>query len=207
MQFHEFDSYDDYLEAQKALTRRKIGKGRLYLCTTTDALDVVVAHHINNERLPLTHAICHGVRAGHELRYFKEKFGRGEWLGTEIVEELCDGKEVVWADFSEFRSEWVRKFDFIYSNSLDHSNDPLFTLKMWMHQLSEDGRMYVEWTGWHDMLGRKGNKADCFAGTEDDYRYLMRQVGEIEAVLLSQDVGGKRPQLRKIFVVKHKSGT
>ena len=123
----------------------------------------------------------------------------GEWIGTEITKELCDGQKIIHADFSVPQSAWIGKFDMIYTNSLDHARYPWKTIKVWVSSLSETGRLYVEWTRWHSWLGKKDTSsiADCFAATDWEYLGLFQQAAKVEDVITIQEVKFDR----RIFVV------
>ena len=121
--------------------------------------------------------ICHGVRTGNEVYLCQDVIG-GSWVGTEIVEELCDGDTVIYHDFSIPKDNWLGAFDIVYSNSFDHSRDYYKTIKTWLDQLTNKGRIYVEWTPWHERLGKRGNLADCFAATLEEVLEIFNSVGE-----------------------------
>ena len=52
---------------------------------------------------------------------------------------------VVW-DYHDQIPKWVKRFDFVYSNSLGQALYPGKALKTWAHQLNENGRIYIERT-------------------------------------------------------------
>ena len=195
--FHTFSSYDEYVKAQKHLTMRKVGAGRTRCFVARDEVHSISEYHKKIGKVE--NGMCHGVRLGKELDMFEEEFGEGKWVGTEIVAELCDGVRIFNADFSHIRDEWVGTFDVIFSNSLDHSHTPFKTVKAWVACLSPTGRLYVEWTPWHNKLGGFGACADCYAANEEEYFELFRSVGKIEAVLVVNAEGENF--YRKIYVV------
>ena len=196
MKQYQFDAYDDYLEAQKTVTRRKVANpnGR---CFTSPLMMDLIAENQSSIAL-VQHGCCHGVRRGEELQMLEDRLG-GHWVGTEVLEELCDGKRVLHHDFTSPKPEWVGLFDVVYSNSLDHSISPLITLRTWLGSLATDtGRLYVEWTPWHDKLGKKHNRADCFAASLTEYNEMLTSVGCVERILVV-DEGRYR---RHVFVIK-----
>jgi len=193
---HEFDSYDDYIEAQIRLTRRKLAKPNARCFTTVGTVRTIAGHYSGLDSSPQSvRGLCHGVRRGEEVKLFG-RWIPGAWIGTEITPELCDGVVIVHEDFSIPRPEWLGQFDVIYSNSLDHSPEPRMTVRAWLSCLSPRGRLYVEWTPWHARLGRNGWTADCFAAGEEEYAKLLDSAGRLETRL---SVTGEP---RTIFVAK-----
>lgn len=202
MEQHTFKSRREYVRAQQKVTRKNISKSGHKCFVTQPEIDTICRYHKDN-REPLDYGLCHGVRMGEELTLFKEAFGRGVWFGTEIVPELCDGLRVLNILFDIVPVLWVDRFDLIYSNSLDHSRQPKRTIKKWLSCLNEDGLLYIEWTPWHNKLGARGNKGDCFAASLDEYRELLSANGTIEQVLTVPDFSKKlkEPFKRYVFAV------
>jgi len=199
MRKHKFETYDDYLKAQVKLTRKKLKIFKFHRCFTSHkVIDAIYKYH----KTKVKNGLCHGVRKGKELDLFEEKF-TGKWVGTEIVPEICDGERIFNQDFNKLNQDWIGSFDVIYSNSLDHSKDPYKTVKVWLSCLSKTGRLYIEWTLWHNKLGKQSNKADCFAATSEEYRSIFKLAGKVEDVLLIPDVAKKNnfKFIRHIFVV------
>lgn len=192
MKTHEFSSYEDYREAQIKLTRMKVNRNLVRSFTVQQVVDAIRSHH--NE--PVVRGLCHGVRKGAEIDLLEKAFG-GNWCGTEITPDLCDGERIICMDFSEILNDWIGGLDVIYSNSFDHARDPWRTAKAWLACLSTTGRLYVEWTPWHARLGRAW-KGDCFAASEAEYHELFSAAGKIETVLEVRDTDKFS---RLIFVV------
>ena len=42
------------------------------------------------------------------------------------------------------KKDWVGKFDFVYTNSLDQSFKPNLAIETWLNQLKPDGYLFVE---------------------------------------------------------------
>lgn len=57
------------------------------------------------------------------------------------VEINPDGKrqDVLTVSFDDLPKEWEGKFQIVYSNSLDHAQDPYRTAKEWFRVLAPDG--------------------------------------------------------------------
>lgn len=198
MEQHTFESYGDYVNAQRRVTHKNMKKPEMPCFTSMKVVEAI--RDIHNK--PIEFGLCHGCRDGQELAMFEGCLG-GSWVGTEIVEELCDNLRIFHHDFSDIRNDWIGKFDVIYSNSLDHARDPFRALKAWIACLSEEGSLYVEWTLWHGRLGVKGNKADCFAATDHEYEELLLKAGRIVNKIEIEDTSRRGVKfVRKIFRVK-----
>lgn len=75
--------------------------------------------------------------------------------------------------------------------------DPVSTLRVWVEQLRDNGRLLLQWCSWHNRLGSKGNKADCFAATFDEYQAILEGIGNVENII---KIDGFRYEYR-VFVV------
>lgn len=204
MKRHIFGSNKSYIRAQRKVVLIKLDKarqGKSRPCfVDSDVVSAIGEFH----KTPIKFAICHGVRLGFELDMFRESFNdQGKWIGTEIVKELCDGENIIHQDFSVAKEEWIGKVDLIYTNSFDHARYPEETIKTWLSCLSPNGRAYIEWTRWHSKLGKRGNKADCFAADLEEYREMFEEAGEVEDVLMTSGRNQKGyAYIHHIFVVK-----
>ena len=97
------------------------------------------------ERHALKTGICHGARNGFEVKWFRERL-KTDVIGTDISETATEFPDMVVHDFHEARADWVGKFDFVYTNSLDQAFDPERALNAWADQLTSNGRIYIEHT-------------------------------------------------------------
>lgn len=96
--------------------------------------------------------LCHGTRRGKEQEWFKKYLGGQniEVIGTEISETATDFPDTIQWDFHEVKPEWLDSVDFIYSNSFDHSYDPIKCLNAWMSCVRKGGLCLIEHTNHHD---------------------------------------------------------
>lgn len=92
--------------------------------------------------------ICHGARNGWEVAKFREALNC-EVFGTDISPTAASLPNMVVHDFHETRADWLEKFDFIYTNSLDQAFDPRKALAAWAGQLTKDGLIFIEHTVHH----------------------------------------------------------
>lgn len=103
---------------------------------------------------PIRSILCHGVRNGSELVFFREA-GVAEVVGTDLyVPQGAETPEgVVKHDFSNPEPMWINKFQYVYSNSLDHALSPIETLIVWGEQIVESGSILLELDETHGVGG------------------------------------------------------
>jgi hypothetical protein len=87
--------------------------------------------------------LCHGTRNGFEQQVFA-RFFECEVIGTEISSTATQFPLTLQADFHEFRPEWERKADIVYSNSLDHAYDPAQAVRVWARTVKDGGVIVLE---------------------------------------------------------------
>ncbi len=108
---------------------------------------------LNSNKKENYNGICHGVRNGIEVNLFNKLLNEDQEsnliIGTDISYTAIDFKNVIQLDFHIIKDEFVNNFDFIYSNSLDQSNNPEKALDSWVKCLKQDGLLFVD-------LGRGG---------------------------------------------------
>jgi hypothetical protein len=167
MRLIKFSSYQEYLDAQelrsKSLRRRSHFLPReIYR----------VCEYIKRKDLVIADGVCHGARTGLEVDEFK-KWLPVSMFGTDLFPKQTGNSKVVQWDFNRPKGKWRRRFDLIYSNSLDHSPDPERTLQVWMNQLTSSGLLVLQWSSRHTRV----RKADCFGGSLLDYLRLINLRG------------------------------
>ncbi len=103
-----------------------------------------------NTSSSLLNGICHGIRNGYEVFEFRKNLNTKEIYGTDIhFNEKNNDPYFIKLDFHEEVVEWKDKFDFVYTNSLDHAHDPLKCLKSWCHSLKDNGIIVINFTEAH----------------------------------------------------------
>ena len=161
MKQHKYRSYRQYVTTQKKGYKKK--------------RDRVWAREDNIKLLSqllkgAESGICHGVRTGAEVEWFRKYLG-ADVIGTEIGDSK-EGLIVQW-DFNRPNPEWIGKFDFVYSNSFDHSYDAEATLCTWIQQLKPGGKLVIEHSKKHENI----TKLDPFGATLIEMEELMARVG------------------------------
>lgn len=147
MKIYEYESYNDYLEAQIDANVKKLHS---HVWVEKSVIDL-----ISSENGPAKSIICHGTRNAAEQLFFSKNYPEAEIIGTEISHTANQFPMTVQHDFHEEKEEWISKFDIVYSNSFDHSYNPIKSLNAWKNQLSLSGSIYVE-----IVIGGKSRKSD-----------------------------------------------
>ena len=133
--------YQNYIKTQKAGYEKK--KDRIWTNQQN------IRHIAERILLPnnLKTGICHGVRTGYEVWWFRE-YLHSDVIGTELG--AADPPHVYEWDFNKQNPEWIGKFDFVYSNSHDHAFDIHETLKTWKEQIRPGGALILEHSPGHE---------------------------------------------------------
>lgn len=172
MQLTKFASYAEYIATQTRVSSGKLGS----LWMTEH--DVEAVARVVERWVPAAKTgVCHGVRNGWEVHHLRARLGF-DVIGTEISDAATQFANVIQWDFHELKPEWVGYFDFVYSNSLDHSYDPSRCVESWMRSLRAGGVCIIHWSGGHKW---GYTPADCFSATKAEYlrlitdRYALRE--------------------------------
>jgi hypothetical protein len=136
MKIFEYKDYDEYKQIQTDANKLKLN--RIWVSNFSLIEIQKRAGSIINSIL------CHGTRNGAEQTLFKKKYPNAKIIGTEISDTASQFPMTVQWDFMEPKEEWINQFEIVYSNSLDHSIDPLKTITTWVEQLSPIGHLYID---------------------------------------------------------------
>jgi hypothetical protein len=190
----DFD-YDLYREAQTRVNLEKID----YQGPDPKRIRVI-AKHIKKNIPNLKYALCHGTRNGTEQISFKTNFQKMgvkyfEILGTEISHTATQFPYTIQWDFHDVKEEWKGNVCFIYSNSLDHSYNPVACLKAWMSCIKPGGKIYIQ-RGGDDKVNTRFYKkfgssslelkedekppADIFQSNDECFDKIVKVAGESE---------------------------
>lgn len=98
--------------------------------------------------------LCHGVRRGEELDYFSHANVQ-EIVGTDLYVPPDADCRIVECDMNKSHRAFDLRFDVIYSNSIDHSLNPIETLLVWAAQLNNkpSARIVLEMDEGHGAIG------------------------------------------------------
>lgn len=133
--------YDEYMAAQILANKKKLHKVWADVHTLEG-----IATDIDETNVKT--GMCHGARNGFEVEWFRERLA-ADVVGSDISETATQFPNMTVWDFHDVNPDWVGRFDFIYTNSLDQAMDPQKALKAWAGQLSPIGRIYIEHTEGH----------------------------------------------------------
>ncbi len=145
---HKYNSYDEYVEIQKFTNKRKLDR----VWADDKTLQIVadrVKENIPENKNYFLNGICHGSRNGYEVNKLNERLNTSEVIGTDISETAKDYKNLVVWDFHKVNPDWNKKFDFVYTNSLDQAQQPFEAIKTWLGQLKKDGILFIEHSRTH----------------------------------------------------------
>jgi hypothetical protein len=188
MKIYDYKDYDDYVRAQTYYNKDKVGR---FVFVRRGAIGEIKAMFPHAQSV-----LCHGTRSGEEQQFFKEFYPKAEVVGTEISDNATSFPLTVCWDFAKPKAEWAGKFDIVYSNSLDHALHPVETIETWRDQLSNQGKMVIEWSK------RKeggGVESDPFAASTEEIENLCRDAG-----MDVRSVKSRRAKEQGIFVIGSK---
>ena len=149
----KYSNYTEYVRAQRSKTDLMAARtphGKLIPHQSVPEAYVARLSAYIQQTLPLKHkfALCHGTRSGREQSWFRKYLPSGvEVWGTEISEAAAKVAPytIAW-DYHKVKPEWRGRVDFVYSNTLDHSFNPMLALRQWMSEVSDDGALFIEWS-------------------------------------------------------------
>ena len=209
----KFD-WDLYKGVQQKTSYRKIDNKGPSISRLT-----LLANHIKENIKNIKFGICHGTRNGVEQKHLRELLNI-DVIGTEIADG--SGKfdyQIQW-DFHDVKDEWVNNVNFIFSNSLDHSYDPVYCLSQWMKCIKDDGIIYLQWDNGYtnkkldgtyvknikSANASTGAGADCFLATIDGYQQIVEDAGNGEWVMeFPEELDFKNENNGKYFIIRRKN--
>jgi hypothetical protein len=156
-------SYEEYKREQIRLNEAKFDKVWVFreeLVRLVKMLKKTVS--------PLACGICHGSRNGFEVDELTKLLGI-QVVGTDIAPSAERHPHMFQWDFHEVKPEWRGHWDFIYSNSFDHSYDPKLCLERWMGTLAPNGVCVIHQNGMPEFQAVAG---DCALVVPSDYKRL-----------------------------------
>jgi hypothetical protein len=143
---HRYKSHSEYKQTQILYNIQKI-KNIWADKKTLDRVAKLVNDHSKPENLKL--GICHGARNGFEQNYLNSLNKKIYAIGTDISESCKKFKNSVQWDFHNHKKAWVRRFDFVYTNSLDQAWNPKKAISTWLNQIKDTGQIIIEHTNSH----------------------------------------------------------
>lgn len=162
--------YERYKSEQVLANKKKIG--RSYANEQNIAF---ISNQLMMRMTDISFGICHGTRQGLDQKWFKE-FLSCDVFGTEISDTAEQFADTIEWDFHDVKDEWIGKFDFIYSNSLDHSYKPDVCLRSWISCLRPGGVCVIEHSQHHGIWA--ASPRDPFGAELLQMPYLIARWGQ-----------------------------
>lgn len=167
VKLYKYKNYDEYKKTQVFYNKKKIEHVWADETSLKILSDFIVKNIVKNN----IKGLCHGSRNGFEQEFFNNNIKNSEVIGTDISETAKNFKNSIVWDFHETNNEWLNKFDFIYTNSLDQSYDPKLALTTWLKQINKNGFVMIEHTDQHGV--RASGKMDPFGVEANFFPYLL----------------------------------
>jgi hypothetical protein len=167
--------YSWYVAVQRKLTARKTHHGETPLSWIDErgmcGVDVLL--HLYGK--DIHRIVCHGCRSGLEVDILQKLNPSAEVWGTDLygIAFKYDRARFREMDFDHVPEEWKGYFDAVYSNSIDHSRDPIATLLAWGEELKPGGICFVNFH-W----GRGVSREDCFHLDPDNYLAEIMEIAK-----------------------------
>lgn len=157
---HKYDSYNEYASIQKNENKKEFNN------IWADAKTLKLIAKILMDQMNLISkgdsnisGLCHGSRNGFEVNKLRNYLSSNNIFGTDISNTANNVDFLIEWDFHNEKKEWNNKFDFVYSNSLDQSYNPILALKTWLKQLKSSGLLFIEHTRDHSVVNENGQKS------------------------------------------------
>jgi len=204
MKVYNYNSYDDYINAQIEGNTRKINNSYV----DSVSLGVLVNHLYTDYSLKPNRIICHGTRRGLEQQYFLDLYKSLNVypivIGTEISPTATEYPNTIQWDFHDIKDEWINSIDLIYSNSFDHSYKPIDCLDAWMKCITVNGKCVIEYSSDCDTTN---GRTDPFAATLEEYREFIERKYIINDIITNEglpDNGLTHKGLRQFIIISNK---
>jgi hypothetical protein len=177
VRIYRHNNYRRYVRLQRALTEKKTDAGQNWFSWATEDMMIKVNNTIHSFKNIIGSILCHGCRSGIEVNMLKNLNPDAEVFGTDLYGPAYKFDRTYFRemDFDTVPKEWVGYFDVVYSNSLDHSRNPINTLLAWKSELKNDGILFATFT-----IGRGLTREDCFhldeLNRDDDIKEISEKI-------------------------------
>ena len=193
---YEYKSYQEYVDVQVFTNKRKLNSIFADKKTLGRVYEIVSKN--SNEKIK---GLCHGTRNGFEQNYLNSLNAKMDVIGSDISDTAVNYKNSYQWDFHNPKKEWINKFDFIYSNSLDQSWKPKEALEVWLKQLNRNGMLVIEHTYDHSPIG--ACKTDPFGVKPIAMPYVLTMFfGDQISISHSVDFKDTNGREAWLFVIK-----
>jgi len=191
MKIYKHKNYKEYKKAQ--ISKNKSKKNVVWIKPHELTL---ISKKIKQYIPDASFGLCHGVRNAFEVKKLRELLNI-EIIGTEISPSAKKFPHTIQWDFHDIKDEWIYNVDFIYSNSFDHSYDPVLCLDVWMKCIKKrKGICFIHWSPSHV---DKIDAADCFSASLKECRKMFNKKYQVV-----EEFGASERLERLVFIIKHK---
>lgn len=191
MKYIQNNSYDDYKNNQIHTNKLKLN----HVWITDHEIDSII-NYVREKKISITTGVCHGARNGYEVKKFRDGLN-ADIIGTDISETAYKFDNMIQWDMHDRNESWISKFDFVYSNSIDHAYDFIKCLDTWMESLTINGICCIQWS---NEIENPYNPIDCFGISKQELFNLLNIKYFVTDIL---EVNGKRDNT-VVFIVMHK---
>lgn len=184
IRLYKYKDFNEYKDIQIEANLRKQNQ----TWATEESL-AYISKTLTKKIPAIRRGLCHGVRNGTEIKLFKRFLGNNIYiLGTEISFTAKKYPNVIQWDFHNLKKQWVGKFDFVYSNALDHAYNPELCIRNWISCLEPKGLCVIEWS----RNNAENNPTDPFGASLRGLKSLIKKSARIESVSSFHDGNIKR---------------
>lgn len=147
--YSKYASNQEYELIQKIKTNRRLQvfnkNNRSIMWTNSNCLKDVAQLIQSNLNATKLDGVCMGSRSGEEMIILEKFLGKSaNVIGVEITENAKTLPNTIIADFHYLPKKMANKFDFVYSNSHDQSNNPKLAFSEWIKVLKPGGLLVLE---------------------------------------------------------------
>lgn len=196
MKIKVFSTYEKYKQAQVKANKKKIR----HVFVGIEELDYI-KDYIQKKNINITSGICHGARNGFEVKEFRKRFPEANIIGTDISGTASKFPHMIQWDFHKMNDKWESYFDFVYSNSLDHSYDPNLALSVWFKCLKPNAYLFLCWSILHHS-SKTIYDADCCSASLEEYKILLQNH---HGVIEDEFSYFKRKSTHRVLLIVRKS--
>jgi hypothetical protein len=197
MKIYKYKNYTEYIHAQKSAYKKKYNN----VWAREENIRAIAEYIV--PRKPLS-GLCHGVRQGHELQWFKKYLPTCSMVGTDIGGENKK-LHILQRDFNLHYPDFDGCFDFVYSNSFDHSYPPDKTFNIWVNQITYMGLIILEYDRRQEHTGeisRSVNKTDPVSIRIDELVKLVPEWSNKAKVIDILDMPVITQEWRKAVIIE-----
>ena len=174
MKLWEYKDYEEYVQAQiDGIYKHPSVKDNVnYEWVQKEEIpfiyNKIIIPHFNKLGIIPKFGICHGAKLGKENMWF-EKITGIDFIGTDLVIKSNKEMKLINWDFNKENELWKNKFDILYSNAFDHSDNPSNTLEVWKKTMKDTSICILEYS----QNDTQCTSTDPFAATIPEYLSLF----------------------------------